>query len=44
VLTHRMLDKLTQLGFAGMAQAYTELEASDEGTRRSPMPIGSASS
>ena len=31
VLTHPMLDQLTQLGLAGMAQAFAELEASSEG-------------
>ena len=31
MLTHPMLDQLTQLGLAGMAQAFTELEASGEG-------------
>src|SRR5205814_7373258 len=30
VLTHPMLDQLGQLGLSGMAQAFTELEASDE--------------
>ena len=31
MLTHPLLDQLTQLGLAGMAQAFTELEASGEG-------------
>src|SRR3954451_25235249 len=31
VLTHPMLDQLTQLGLTGMAQAFAELEASGEG-------------
>jgi hypothetical protein len=26
LLTHPMLDQLTQLGLSGMAQAFTELE------------------
>jgi hypothetical protein len=30
VLTHPMLDQLGQLGLSGMAQAFAELEASDE--------------
>ena len=30
VLTHPILDQLSQLGLAGMAQAFAELEASDE--------------
>ena len=30
VLTHPMLDQLAQLGLSGMAQAFAELEASDE--------------
>src|SRR5580693_1962412 len=30
VLTHPMLDQLSQLGLSGMAQAFAELEASDE--------------
>jgi hypothetical protein len=30
LLTHPMLDQLTQLGLSGMAQAFAELEASDE--------------
>src|SRR6201981_2595112 len=30
VLTHPMLDQLTQLGLSGMAQAFVELEASNE--------------
>ena len=30
MLTHPMLDQLGQLGLSGMAQAFTELEASDE--------------
>jgi DNA replication protein DnaC len=30
MLTHPMLDQLTQLGLPGMAQAFTELEASGE--------------
>src|ERR1700745_4133314 len=30
VLTHPMLDQLDQLGLSGMAQAFAELEASDE--------------
>src|SRR5690348_15783547 len=32
LLTHPMLDQLTQLGLAGMVQAFAELEASGEGT------------
>jgi DNA replication protein DnaC len=32
LLTHPMLDQLTQLGLSGMAQASTELETSAEGT------------
>jgi DNA replication protein DnaC len=32
LLTHPMLDQLAQLGLAGMAQAFAELEASGEGT------------
>ena len=31
MLTHPMLDQLTQLGLSGMAQAFTELETSGEG-------------
>jgi DNA replication protein DnaC len=31
VLTHPMLDQLTQLGLSGMTQAFAELEASGEG-------------
>src|SRR5712691_7285299 len=31
VLTHPMLDQLAKLGLSGMAQAFTELEASGEG-------------
>ncbi len=31
MLTHPMLDQLAQLGLSGMAQAFTELEASGEG-------------
>src|SRR3954463_13153244 len=31
VLTHPILDQLTQLGLTGMAQAFAELEASGEG-------------
>lgn len=31
MLTHPMLDQLTQLGLSGMAQAFAELEASGEG-------------
>jgi DNA replication protein DnaC len=31
LLTHPILDQLTQLGLAGMAQAFAELEASGEG-------------
>jgi len=31
VLTHPMLDQLAQLGLSGMAQAFTELQASSEG-------------
>jgi hypothetical protein len=30
VLTHPMLDQLTQLGLSGMAQAFAELEAAGE--------------
>src|SRR3954464_10766195 len=30
LLTHPMLDQLGQLGLSGMAQAFAELEASDE--------------
>src|SRR5246500_5382091 len=30
VLTHPMLDQLSQLGLSGMAQAFAELEASNE--------------
>src|ERR1700751_1757842 len=30
VLTHPILDQLSQLGLSGMAQAFAELEASDE--------------
>ena len=30
MLTHPMLDQLDQLGLSGMAQAFAELEASDE--------------
>ena len=30
MLTHPMLDQLGQLGLSGMAQAFAELEASDE--------------
>src|SRR5712672_2178484 len=30
LLTHPMLDQLSQLGLSGMAQAFAELEASDE--------------
>src|SRR5947208_15695826 len=30
MLTHPMLDQLGQLGLSGMAQAFPELEASDE--------------
>jgi hypothetical protein len=30
LLTHPMLDQLTQLGLSGMAQAFTELETSGE--------------
>ena len=30
MLTHPMLDQLSQLGLSGMAQAFAELEASDE--------------
>jgi hypothetical protein len=30
VLTHPMLDRLGQLGLSGMAQAFAELDASDE--------------
>ena len=30
MLTHPMLDQLSQLGLSGMAQAFVELEASDE--------------
>jgi len=30
VLTHPILDQLGQLGLSGMAQAFAELEASDE--------------
>src|SRR5437868_1484811 len=30
VLTHPMLDQLSQLGLSGMAQAFAELDASDE--------------
>src|SRR5947208_6263698 len=30
VLTHPTLDQLSQLGLSGMAQAFAELEASDE--------------
>lgn len=32
MLTHPMLDQLTQLGLSGMAQAFAELEASGEST------------
>jgi len=32
MLTHPMLDQLSQLGLSGMAQAFAELEASDETT------------
>jgi len=31
LLTHPMLDQLAKLGLSGMAQAFTELEASGEG-------------
>ncbi len=31
MLTHPMLDQLAKLGLSGMAQAFTELEASGEG-------------
>jgi DNA replication protein DnaC len=31
LLTHPMLDQLTQLGLSGMAQAFTELETSGDG-------------
>ena len=31
MLTHPILDQLTQLGLTGMAQAFAELEASGEG-------------
>jgi hypothetical protein len=31
LLIHPILDQLTQLGLAGMAQAFAELEASGEG-------------
>jgi hypothetical protein len=31
VLTHPILDQLTQLGLTGMAQTFAELEASGEG-------------
>ena len=31
MLTHPMLDQLTQLGLSGMAQAFTELETSGDG-------------
>ena len=31
MLTHPMLDQLTQLGLSGMAQAFTKLETSSEG-------------
>jgi DNA replication protein DnaC len=31
LLTHPRLDQLTQLGLSGMAQAFTEIEASGEG-------------
>ena len=30
MLTHPMLDQLGQLGLPGMAQAFAEIEASDE--------------
>src|SRR6202045_1596148 len=32
VLIHPMLDQLSQLGLSGMAQAFAEIEASDETT------------
>src|ERR1700750_3500583 len=32
MLPHPMLDQLSQLGLSGMAQAFAELEASDETT------------
>ena len=31
MLTHPMLDQLAKLGLSGMAQAFTELDASAEG-------------